>query len=280
MLNIFKKKSKTKACIIKNHLHKFLKLKNNNLILGDFPKIEKSQIEFNGSNNILFCDEDVILKNTTIKFNGSNSIVFLKKGTYRFELNVHNNSAVYFGKQNYFNPYGTTSKIVLSEEKNLFIGNSNNFSFGLFFRTADPHLIYDTSTHKRINHSKSIYIGDHVWIGQNVTILKGTKIHSGSIIGTQCVISNKTVPSNEIWGGVPAKKIKDNAFWVGKCVHKWTEAETKENETFIEDSFIYQKEENTLAFEKIEEELNLLKTAQEKMEYLRQLPDFKNRFSD
>ena len=54
---------------------------------------------------------------------------------------------------------------------------------------------------------EKVEIGDHVWVGSNVTILRGVKIGSGSIIGAGCVV-NRDVFENEVWCGVPAKKIK------------------------------------------------------------------------
>ena len=53
-----------------------------------------------------------------------------------------------------------------------------------------------------------IKIGDNVWIGANVTILKGISIGNGSIIAAGAVV-NTNIPSCEIWGGVPARKIKN-----------------------------------------------------------------------
>ena len=66
--------------------------------------------------------------------------------------------------------------VILSEQKHLFIGNDCLLSFGIWVRNADPHLIYDVESHKRVNPTKSIYIGDHVWIGQSAMILKGRKV--------------------------------------------------------------------------------------------------------
>lgn len=51
-------------------------------------------------------------------------------------------------------------------------------------------------------------VEDDVWIGYNVTVVGGIRIGKGSIIAAGSVIT-KDVPPCEIWGGVPAKKIKD-----------------------------------------------------------------------
>lgn len=56
-------------------------------------------------------------------------------------------------------------------------------------------------------YSKDVKIGDFVWIGANVVILPGITIGSNSIIGSSAVVT-RDIPDNEIWGGVPAKKIK------------------------------------------------------------------------
>lgn len=51
-------------------------------------------------------------------------------------------------------------------------------------------------------------VADDVWIGTNAIILAGVKIGHGAIIAAGSVV-NKDIPECEIWGGVPAKKIKD-----------------------------------------------------------------------
>ncbi|EJT0553357.1 hypothetical protein N2J30_001873 [Vibrio vulnificus] len=51
-------------------------------------------------------------------------------------------------------------------------------------------------------------IGSDVWIGHGVTIMRGVEIGNGSIIAANSVVTC-SVPQYEIWGGIPAKKIKD-----------------------------------------------------------------------
>lgn len=50
-------------------------------------------------------------------------------------------------------------------------------------------------------------IGDHTWIGANAVILQGVKIGSHCVIGAGSLV-NRDIPDNEVWAGVPAKKIR------------------------------------------------------------------------
>lgn len=52
-----------------------------------------------------------------------------------------------------------------------------------------------------------ITIGDGVWIGAGAALLPGIEIGEGAVIGANSVVT-KSVPRYEIWGGVPAKKIR------------------------------------------------------------------------
>lgn len=53
---------------------------------------------------------------------------------------------------------------------------------------------------------KAIVVGEDVWIGCNVVVLKGVTIAAGAVIAAGSVVT-KSVPANEIWAGIPAKKI-------------------------------------------------------------------------
>ena len=51
-------------------------------------------------------------------------------------------------------------------------------------------------------------VEDDVWIGHGSIIIAGINIGRGAIIAAGSVV-NKSVPPCEIWGGVPARKIRD-----------------------------------------------------------------------
>lgn len=79
-----------------------------------------------------------------------------------------------------------------------------------------PHNSYITSSHPINNKplvgqpliSGVITIGNNVWLGANITVGYNTSINDNSIIGANSFV-NKNIPQNEIWGGVPVKKLKN-----------------------------------------------------------------------
>ena len=56
--------------------------------------------------------------------------------------------------------------------------------------------------------SRPILIGDGVWIGARAVILPGVTIGEGAVVAAGAVV-NKDIPANTLYGGVPAKIIRD-----------------------------------------------------------------------
>ena len=57
-----------------------------------------------------------------------------------------------------------------------------------------------------------IVIGKNCWIGSKVTILDGAQIGDGCIIAAGAVVPAGVYRSNAIYGGVPAKFIKESCI--------------------------------------------------------------------
>ena len=238
----------------------------NNQIIGFKPELNNSKINFKGKNNRLICEENVKLYNSNLNFNADNSIIYLSSNRNRYFLNVSifNNSGCFIDENNYMNG---TLNLILSEEKHILIGKESIFSFGIWVRMADPHLMYDADTNQRINFTESIYFGDHVWIGQDAFILKGTQIGSGSIVGAKSLVSNKKISSNTVWAGNPAKEIKSNVFFDSSSVHAYTQQQTINSITYDSNEWIYEEKGDILNFNDIDEKLSKM-NVDEKKEFL------------
>lgn len=266
--------------IIKDKLQNLQSIiyKKSNYFLGKKPKLINSKIMFYGKGNIIFCENNVKIKNSKIVFYGNNSLIYLSssKSPYMLDLSIYNNSVCYIGKNNYFNQ---NVKLIISEEKNVFIGDGCMFSINIWFRVSDAHLIFDSNYKYRTNFSKSIYIGDHVWIGQNAFLLKETKIGSGAIIAANAVVANKTIPSNSIGGGNPCSIVKRDIFWTSTCVHKWENKDINENNKYENEEFIYKKDDKVIDLKLFEEEILAKENNYSKLNYIQTiLKENKNRF--
>jgi len=63
-----------------------------------------------------------------------------------------------------------------------------------------------TLINQQSNITEEVIIGNDVWLGTGAKILKGTVIEDGAVIAAGAIVSG-LVKANEIFGGVPAKKI-------------------------------------------------------------------------
>ncbi len=256
-------------------------VKDNTIIGADTLTMQNTEIRFTGTGNVLFLGENIQLSGCQLKFNGSNSIIYLSpsRHVYMLDVTVNNNNVFYVGKNNYFNG---ALHAVLSEQKHIILGDGNLISFGVWVRTADPHLVYSAATQQRINPSKSVLLGDHVWLGQSAMLLKGTQIASGSILGAGAVCAGKRIPSNESWAGNPARRIAGGIFWDNPCVHLWTDEQTAAHATFKSNKYIYtEKSDETLSLTAVEQQLSALSATEERLQYLQELSEnnAKNRFA-
>lgn len=207
-----------------------------------------ARVDFGGTGNILYCEEGVNL-NGAIRFPGNNALVVLRSSghQYKLDLTVHNNCLLYAGKGSYYNG---ALHAICSEGRYILLGDDCLFSFGVWIRTADPHLVYDAKSRRRLNPSKDVLVGDHVWVGQDAMILKGTHIGSGSIIGARAVTSGELC-SNASWAGVPARCLREDIFWDDACVHAWTSAQTEESQTYHKEPALFHRDGQTMDLDEL-----------------------------
>lgn len=207
-------------CTVYNHfpfnnkfsLSKKNKLQNNGIL-------KECAVKVNGIGNSIYIDSLARLKNTSITIKGNNNQVYIGKGCLIIdgELYIEDDSgAIEIGDGTEI--CGKTHLAVIEGEK-ITIGEKCLFSSSIVIRTGDSHSILDMSGN-RINHSRSVQIGDHVWIGNQVTVLKGSEIGSDCIVGTGSLVTKKNNDTNVIIAGNPAKIIKRNISWCGERIKR------------------------------------------------------------
>lgn len=86
------------------------------------------------------------------------------------------------------------------------IGANSLIASGCRFIDHDHGIAAAELMRKQHGIEKEIIIGNDVWLGCNVVVLKGVVIGDGAVVAAGAVVTKSILP-NEIWGGVPAKKI-------------------------------------------------------------------------
>lgn len=212
----------------------------NRVHLRDTPgsAFERSTITFDGVDNALHVDDGVKLVGCRIRFKGNGSVVRIRRtrATVRIITTVFHASVLSIGADASFN---TAARFLPTERKHIIIGDDAMFSTRISMRTADPHLIYSTETHERLNPSRSIWVGDHVWLGEEALVLKGARVGSGSILAARALVT-RHVPSNATVAGSPAKVVASGVMWGRPSVHGYTPAQTSASQRLDHDRFSYE----------------------------------------
>lgn len=86
------------------------------------------------------------------------------------------------------------------------IGSYCTISPGCQIHTAGLEVKKDYKTRKHV--VKSVQLSEGVWLCAGVIVNPGSKIGKGSIVAPGSVVTG-SIPDFELWGGVPAKKIKN-----------------------------------------------------------------------
>ena len=86
------------------------------------------------------------------------------------------------------------------------IGENCLIASGCKFIDHDHGILPHALINSQIGPESPIVIEANVWLGANVIVLKGVCIGSGAVVAAGAVVT-KSIPSNEIWAGVPARRI-------------------------------------------------------------------------
>lgn len=84
----------------------------------------------------------------------------------------------------------------------------NFFNYKMCHQINSPFMSHYYMSSSEANVIKKIVIGNDVYIGYGVTILGGVTVGNGAVIAAGSVVT-KDVPPHTVFGGVPARFIKD-----------------------------------------------------------------------
>ncbi|UTN04633.1 acyltransferase [Flavobacterium bizetiae] len=105
------------------------------------------------------------------------------------------------------------SNVVIVATKSIIIGNNIMIGGGVTIVDSDFHSLnpchWHTDEDEKNMVNSPVIINDNVFIGMDSIILKGVTIGNNVVIAAGSVVS-KSIPENQIWGGNPAKFIRNN----------------------------------------------------------------------
>ena len=153
----------------------------------------------------------------------NNRAVWYNTGLVRFNGNAYlgNGTAIVnTGNLCIGNNFQVSGNARIICKENIQIGNDSLLSWDCLIMDGDAHKVYDINSQttviceqKPININRPVIIEDSVWIGAGVTVTKGVIIPKGCVIAANsCVIKSLDI-ENAIYGGYPAKLIRENIIW-------------------------------------------------------------------
>jgi acetyltransferase-like isoleucine patch superfamily enzyme len=103
--------------------------------------------------------------------------------------------------------YGNPISMFGTEPWCVSLGNNIHITREVLFITHDGGTLLFRDKEPSLEITKCIKVGNNVYIGARSIIMPGVIIGNDCVIGAGSVVT-KNIPSNSVYAGVPAKKIK------------------------------------------------------------------------
>ncbi|MBX7227646.1 MAG: acyltransferase [Chitinophagales bacterium] len=135
---------------------------------------------------------------------------FVLKNIIKIGKQVRIQKGVYVGNGNNISIGNNCQINEMVRLDNVIIGNNvmiarESIVLGKMHESANTDVPMNMQGVKKVNQT---IIEDDVWLGLRVIVMPGIKIARGTIVAAGAVLTKDT-EENSVYGGVPAKKIKD-----------------------------------------------------------------------
>lgn len=162
--------------------------------------------------NVVFKKCPSILKHKDAKITiGSNTTI--NSSNYGYHINMHSGCKLYADRPRAIITIGRNCRIhgtCIHAYAKISIGDNCLIAANTQIIDGNGHQLSFDNPANRVNTTdmgKEIIIEDNVWIAANCIILGGTVIGSGAIITAGSIVKG-LIPNNSLYGGNPAKLIK------------------------------------------------------------------------
>lgn len=94
----------------------------------------------------------------------------------------------------------------------LSIGNGVRMGWNVHLRDCDGGKILNEKG-EVTNSPRPITIGNHCWIASYATIMKGVTLPDDTVVSFRSLVTKPFTQTHTIIAGIPAKVVKENAYW-------------------------------------------------------------------
>jgi acetyltransferase-like isoleucine patch superfamily enzyme len=193
----------------RNALH----ISRSNRLSVEGVKIRSSEIKIEGTGCHVSIGEGAYILNSTIEVQGTGCQLIIGRNARIRHAHLLIQDMETWLKIGENTTMTGARLLVAGRRKGVSIGEGCMVGVGVAIRNSDMHSIIDVASEERLNHDRSVVIGDHVWIGESSQIMKGSEIGDHCVIGASSLVLGRLEGPGRIYAGNPAREKRSGVTW-------------------------------------------------------------------